>query len=235
MPHVPLSALRCGCLAVLMALPLLWGGARADPARLTVSGTGQISAVPDMATVTLGVSRAAPAAAEALEAMSADAEAVLARLAAAGIAPRDIQTTGLTVAPRWQPGSPGRPAQVDGYEASTRVTVQIRDLDALGQVLAAVAAAGANLFQGLDFGLADPAPARNEARRRAVADARARAALYAEALGLPLGPLLALDEGGGGSAPAPRAAYAMASDAVPVAAGEITLSATVTLVYALGP
>ena len=113
--------------------------------------------------------------------------------------------------------------------------VRVRDLSILGEVLDAVARDGANSFEGLTFGLADPAAAGDAARRAAVADARRKAALYAEAAGVALGPLLSFAESGG--APVPqmmaRAEMAMASDAVPVAPGELTLTQRVTLTYAL--
>lgn len=112
----------------------------------------------------------------------------------------------------------------------------MRDLSALGSVLDAVIADGANSFQGLNFGLQDPEPTLDEARRRAVADGLRKAALYAAAAGVRLGPLTSLSEAGSNQ-PRPEMMQAarMSSDAVPVAPGEVTVSASVTMVFAIAP
>jgi uncharacterized protein YggE len=86
------------------------------------------------------------------------------------------------------------------------------------------------------FGLADPAPAMNEARRRAVADAMARAELLATAAGVPLGPVVSISEGGSGGWPAPAYRMEAVSDSpVPVAAGQVSTQASVTMVFSIGP
>jgi uncharacterized protein YggE len=230
-------------LALLLTLAPALAAAQPAPgaaeARLTLAAEGQVEAVPDMATITLGVAREAGSAAEASAAMAEAAEALLEALAAAGIAERDIRTSALSLAPTRAPrDSDGNPGEITGYEAETTVTIRVRALDRLGAVLDTAIGSGANRMQGLALGLSDPQPLMDEARRRAVAEAARRAALYAEAAGLALGPLLALDETGGAE-PRPfaaRADMAMAQSApVPVAAGEITLTARVTVTYALGP
>ena len=208
-------------------------------ARLTLTAEGQVEAVPDMATITLGVAREGESAAEASAAMAEAADALLQALVGAGLAERDIRTSALTLAPRRAPrDSAGRAGEITGYEASTTVTVRLRALDRLGAVLDTAIGSGANRMQGLALGLSDPQPLMDEARRRAVAEAARRAALYAEAAGLTLGPLLMLSETGAAE-PRPfaaRADMALAqSAAMPVAAGEITLTARVTVTYALGP
>jgi uncharacterized protein YggE len=115
------------------------------------------------------------------------------------------------------------------------VTVVLRDLDALGGVLDAVLGDGANSLGGLSFGMSDDAALRDEARRAAVADATAKARVLAEAAGVMLGPLEEIVEGGGFDGPLPRARMDMAmAEAVPVAPGELTISATVTMTWAIG-
>jgi uncharacterized protein YggE len=119
--------------------------------------------------------------------------------------------------------------------ASNVVTIRARDLDRLGALLDAVVTTGANQLNSLTFGLSDPQPATDEARKRAVADARARAALYAEAAGVALGPILSITEGGGYQPPQPMYRRELAMDAgVPVAGGEVSVSASVTITYAIG-
>lgn len=203
--------------------------------RLTVSGRGTAEAVPDMATLTLGVTHEAETADRAMDKVSADLFGVLERLRAAGIAERDLQTRGLTLSPVWTNYDAGRQREITGFAASNLLTVRVREMDRLGAVLNEVVGAGANSFRGLSFGLQDPAPAMAAARRAAVADAMAKAALYAEAAGVTLGPVLSLEEGSANT-PRPLMARAMneASDAVPVAPGEVSLSASVSMVFALG-
>jgi hypothetical protein len=217
---------------IVLAAPLA-AAAQEEAGRITVTAEGRATAAPDLAVITLGVEREAPSAAEAVAAMASGAEAVLAAVEDAGIAGRDVQTRGLDLSPRRERREGPGQGEIVGYVASTTVTVRVRELDSLGAVLDSVVGAGANLFRGLSFDLSDRQAAEDEARRAAVAEARRRAALYAEAAGVELGPLVRLEEAGG--APRPemmRTASAMADGAaVPVAEGELELTARVTLVY----
>lgn len=221
-------------LCTLLALAPMAALADETVRRLTVTGEGVAEAVPDMATIRVGVQNGAATAAEAMASTSAAMAAVLERLAGAGVAPRDVQTSGLSLSPVYdysrQDGSP--PRQV-GFEARNGVTVRLRDIAAVGTVLDALVSDGANTLEGITFGLQDPVPAMDEARRRAVAEARRKAELYAEAAGVRLERLVSLDEARGLS-PRPEMfarAAAVADAAVPVAEGELSLSASVTMVY----
>ncbi len=215
-------------------------GNDASGGRLTVTGEGRVESVPDMATITLGVTSEAKSAAEAMDRTSRATAAVLERLKAAGIADRDMQTRDLHLSPIWENRSSSsgntRP-RIAGYEASNTVLVRVRALDDLGRILDDVVEGGANLFQGLSFGLQNPGPVQDEARRAAVADAMRKAALYAGAAGLTLGPVLELAEAGA-VAPMPVAMerIALMSEPVPVAAGEVSTVAHVTMVLRIsGP
>ncbi|MBW6505536.1 MAG: SIMPL domain-containing protein [Rhodobacteraceae bacterium] len=217
-------------LLVGLALP-----AAADPvpAQMTVTGEGRSIAAPDMASLNLGVVTRGLTAAEALGANSAALAAVLARLAADGIASRDIQTSGLSVSARYDYSDTGE-GRVLGYDARNMVTVRVRDLPALGALIDAAFAAGTNEFNGLSFGLADDRAATDAARRAAVADARARAALYAEAAGVSLGRIVTIAESAGNEVPQPmslRAASLAAAPPVPVAEGELSIAAQITIVF----
>ncbi len=211
--------------------------AEQQPARLTVTGEGRATAAPDMATISLGVMAADVEAALAVREMSDRMAAVLNRLTEAGIEPRDVQTSGLSVTPRWQdqPRNGGKQPVIEAFVASTQVTVRVRDLDSLGGLLDAVVQDGANTFRGLTFGLQEPQPKQDEARQAAVKEAARKAALYAEAAGVALGPILSIDENGGGQPRMMRAEMASfaADDGMPVAAGEVGLSASVTITYSL--
>ncbi|QYK43159.1 MAG: SIMPL domain-containing protein [Paracoccaceae bacterium] len=232
-------------LAALAALPLVAFGlpARADAPlplaaipQITVTGEGQVEAAPDLATLTLGVTTEGVTAAEALSANSAALATVIANLRAAGIEGRDIQTSGLSLNPVWSNYSGDRPQRIDRYQAVNGVTVRVRALDGLGTVLDAAVKDGANTLNGLAFGMAEPGPLMDEARNRAVADARRRAELLAAAAGVRLGRVLTIGEGGGGGMPAPmfRADAALASP-VPVEQGEVAIRASVTVVWELLP
>jgi uncharacterized protein YggE len=201
--------------------------------RITVSGEGSVAVVPDMALITVGAAAEAETAKAAMDQTSGITAAILDRLTEAGVAERDMQTSDLSLNPVWshRASSETRPT-IDGYEASNRVTVRVRDLTALGTILDAVLSDGANTLGGVQFLVADPAPALNEARVKAVADARARAELFATAAGVTLGSLVSLTEGGA-SMPRPEMmGMARIADAgVPMAQGELDIQARVTLVY----
>ncbi|PRY24977.1 hypothetical protein CLV78_102151 [Aliiruegeria haliotis] len=207
--------------------------------RMTVVGEGRVTAAPDMATISLGVLAEDEQAARAVAAMSADLEAVLARLREAGISPEDLQTSGLSVQPRWSDRSydtNGRRA-IETFTASSEITVRVRDLDRLGAVLDRAARDGANLLHGLRFGLQDPQPREDDARRAAVAEAARKAALYAEAAGVTLGPILSIAEQGNARPLMMRAEMdaGVGASGVQVAAGELAVTASVIIVYALEP
>lgn len=204
---------------------------------ITVTGEGRVDSRPDMATISLGVTTQGATATEAMAGNSAEVEKVLANLRAAGIEERDIQTSGLSLNPNWdtQYASEGGAPKIAGYIAMNMVTVRVRALDSLGTVLDAAVKDGANTLNGVTFGLADPDPALDEARKRAVADAQRRAELLTGAAGMSLGAIRSITEGGGYGVPAPmyRMDAAQASGAVPVAEGEVTLTSTVTIVWSL--
>lgn len=218
--------------AVAMAMALA-GPAAAEgvaPA-ITVSAEGRVEVAPDMARLRVGVVERASAPAEALERASAATRAMLERMAAAGIAPRDLQTSELSLDAVWQ-RDPGRDEmRIAGYEARNVVTVRVRELSRLGEVLDEAVTVGANRFDGVQFGLSDPSGPADEARRRAVAEALRKAALYADAAGVPLGPVLRIvEEGTGTPRPQPmRSAEMVSSSAVPVAEGELEITARVTV------
>ncbi len=242
-----------GALAALLLAPLhgglsgesrpVWAGAAvaqgmapAEAARtLSIDGTGRVELAPDMAMVRIGVTHQDRVAATALRQTSDAVAAMLARLEGLGVAARDMQTAGLSLNPVWRDssGQQGQPSPW-GFEASNIVSLRLRDLDALGPVLDALVSDGANRLDGVSFGLQDPESAMDEARRLAVADARRKAALFAEAAGVALGQVISLSETGGGMPrPVMMEMAAMRSDAVPIAAGEVGISASVQMVFAL--
>jgi uncharacterized protein YggE len=217
------AALTCG----------LAGASRADtaPATITVTGTATVNVVPDLATISLGVTTKGDTAAAAMAANSTALNAVIARLKAAGIGERDMQTSNLSLNPNWVSSPDGQQQEIRGYIASNMLTVQVRAMDTTGAVLDAAIADGANTLNSLTFGLQNQRPQEDQARKAAVADALARANLLVEAAGVKLGPILSISEDGG-MQPGPQPMYRMADSAsVPVAAGEVGVSASVTIVF----
>lgn len=205
------------------------------PATITVTGEGQSAAPPDMAEISLGVRMTAPTALEAVDRTSAALGAVLQRLEAMGIAARDMQTEALALNQIWDRRTATGEARPGSFEASNTLSVRVRDLDRLGEILQAALSDGANALSGLRFGFIDPGPVQDAARRAAVADAMARARLYAEAAGVRLGPVLSISEGAARSSPVTRGGEmrAMAMASLPVATGESEVSAQVTMVFAI--
>lgn len=204
------------------------------PAQITVTGEGQVQRSPDIATLSLGVTTQGKTAAEAMTANNAALAAVMERLTKAGISGRDLQTTNLSLNPNWSQSSsqPNAAAEISSYTASNQLTVTIRKLDTLGQVLDAAITDGANTLNGLSFGLAEAKPVIDEARKAAVADAQARAALLVEAAGAKLGRIVSISESQNYGGPMPM--FRQAADAVgsvPLAGGDVATTANVTVVY----
>lgn len=236
------GVMRGAALAMALSLPMTAGAwaqdsaATAEAMVITVTGEGRVDQAPDMATLSLGVTTEGATAAEALSANSAEIARVLERLSAAGVEARDVQTSGLSVNPNWQHNSSGEAPKIAGFIASNGVTVRIRALEGLGAVLDAAVKDGANQLNGVEFGLQDPRPSQDEARRRAVADAKARAELLAGAAGVKLGAIRSISESMGMQPPMPMfrmVAEAAAGALVPVAGGEVSTAANVTIVWAI--
>lgn len=233
-PFLPRS-LRAAVLALPLMLPLALPALADTPATITVTGRGAVEAVPDMAVLSLGVTTSAATAAEAMAANSAALKAVIDRLTQAGFAERDVQTSNLSLNPNWEgQGQDGAPLRIASYTASNQVMIRVRDLATLGAVLDSVVTDGANTMNGLSFGLSEPRPAEDAALRAAVEDARAKAELMASAAGAQLGRILSVSEQGGYAPPMPMfRADAMMAESVPIAPGEISTQASVTIVWEL--
>lgn len=202
---------------------------------ITITGQGAVETVPDMASIDIGVAHQAGTAGEALSRTSAAVRDVITRLEAAGIAARDMQTQGLSLQPVWsRQTNTDTPRKITGFVARNGLMVRVRALDSLGEILDAVVQDGANTFNGLQFSVQDPDAAIAEARAEAVRDAMSKAQQLAEAAGVTLGPVQSISEMGGTPRPVmmEMSAARMASD-VPVAAGEVSLSAQVSMVFAI--
>lgn len=221
-------------LALVALLPAAAPVLAQDAATLTVTGQGRVAAVPDMATLRVGVEARGDDAAQAMDSVSATMQGLLAVLDEMQVAERDRQSSNLSLDLVHRNGSVS-PGERDGeYRARNTLSVTLRDMERLGEVLQALLDEGANDFSGLSFGLQEPRPYEDEARRQAVQDARARAELYAGAAGVTLGPIRSISEGGTEGGPNPMmgmARMAASPEAMPVTAGETEVRADVTVVW----
>jgi uncharacterized protein YggE len=215
-------------LAALLAAP-----AWADPRTITINGHGEVHAVPDMAEVRAGVTITAPTAAQALTANSSRMQSVFAALRKLGVPEKNIQTTNFYISPQYTNGDNNTPRRLTGYQVNNDVTVRLEDIGKVGSALDTLVAAGTNQMNGISFSIQNPVPVLERARTEAVADARTRAETYAKAAGVSLGSILSISEGGG-EAPRPvmyRMAAAMAPAPPPIAAGEQTITADVSMTW----
>lgn len=226
-----MRALNSLLLAAVLSLPAAAWAETPAPALITVTGEGIVRAAPDQAMLMIGVTTQADTAAAAMAANSTALATVLARLTEAGIAERDMQTSNLSINPNWTGYDSGSTPTISSYVATNQLDVRIRALDSLGAVIDAAVSDGANTLNGLTFGVTDQTPLLNEARKLAVADARARAEVLVTAAGGSLGRLVSVTEGGGYSGPAPMFRADQAASAPPVQGGEVGLTSTVTITY----
>ncbi|WP_183425828.1 SIMPL domain-containing protein [Luteimonas sp. RC10] len=209
--------------------------APADGTMLSISARAEASRVPDIATLSTGV---VTQAADANGAMRANAEQMTrltAAIKAAGIAERDVQTSGINLSPQYHYAE-NQPPTITGYQASNTVNLKVRDLRRLGSVLDALVANGANQINGPTFEIDNAEAVEDEARAAALKLAQQRAELYANSLGMRVRRIVSISEGGGFAPPRPAMAMRMvAQDAsTPIAPGESSLSANLNVVFELG-
>lgn len=209
-----------------------------NPATISIRATASVNAVPDLVIITGGVVTHGKTAGQAVSGNSEAMAKVLQAYRDAGIDEKDIATSGFSIQPQYVypkkvSGSSSEAPRIVGYSVTNRVTVKVRDRDALGGILDKVVSSGANVMDGLSFTLADPVPVLDEARKKAAAAARRKAQLYAASFGVRLGRIVAISEATG--RPAPRgeriALAARSSSDVPIAVGEQSYSASVTVTW----
>ena len=210
---------------------------------ISMTGTGEVSGKPDMAIISSGVVTQGKTARDALNANTQAMNRIFEVLQSADIEMRDIQTSSFSVTPQYvysdrrDENGYQRPPQISGYQVANTLTVQVRDLDNLGTLLDSVVSVGSNQINSISVAVSDTAPLLDDARRAAMADAIAKAQLYTEAAGVNLGKILSISETGAFFAPPPNmelmARMEMSSSPVPVAAGELSFSKQITVVWEL--
>jgi uncharacterized protein len=203
------------------------------PRTLTVSATGEAAAVPDIARITAGVATEAPTAKEALARNASAMTKVIAAIKSAGVGSADIQTTSISLSPRYTNARPAEASKLQGFTVRNQVRFAFRRIDALGGIIDTVVAAGANQLHGIAFEVGNEKELIDTARTRAMETAWKRAALYASAAKASLGEVLQIDENvSQGPQPYIRTTRAEFSP-TPVEAGSQTLAVTVSVTFAL--
>jgi len=214
----------------LLAAPAL--AQSIPPAVISTTGEATVSVAPDLAQIDGGVTSEAKTAREASDANNAAMGKVLLALKGAGIEEKDFQTSRLSLQPQSAPNRPG-PSTIVGYRASNRVTVRLREVAKLANVIDTMVGAGANDIGGINFMVSQASKLLDEAREQAIADARRKAEIYAKAAGVTLGAPLSISEEGAPGPIAYRKMVAGMAASAPVAQGEETLRITVSVSWAI--
>jgi uncharacterized protein YggE len=209
----------------------------ADGTLLSVSASAEVKHAPDIASMSAGVVTQAADANAAMRANADRMQEVMAAIRAAGIADKDIRTSGINLNPQYRYAE-NQPPAITGYQASNTVNLKVRDLARLGKVLDALVASGANQVNGPSFDIDQPDAVQDEARRAALGKAQARAEMYAKTLGLRVRRIVSISEGGSFSPPVPMPMVRMAamnkSADTEVSPGENTVGASLEVVFELG-
>ena len=227
------------------------GSGNATPATITVSGTGKSSASPDVAQFSFTVSHDAKTMSDAQSAVTTQANALVAQLKQAGVAPKDIQTSDFSAYPKYENRAVASPAiicannycpppvsnqVIVGYTVSTTYSIKVRDLTQAGAIATLITSANVSSVSGPNFTLDDPKSLQNQARDLAIADAKDQAHILAKQLGVRLVRITDFQENGGGN-PVPMYATAMKSDmagsapAPDLEAGQTTANVNVSITY----
>lgn len=232
------SAFAFGFIAAALLAPL---SARAHddgtPKRfISLTVTGQVATKPDQVDISTGVTSQAETAKQALANNSEAMAEVVAALKAEGIDAKDIQTSEFSVQPLYEERKEGvtRSPNIVGYQVTNSVHLTLHDPAKLGTILDKVVSLGANEINAIEFGVSEPAPLKDEARKRAMKEAFATAKLYAEAAGANLGNVLTITEEAGIVVPrASGRVMEMKAPAPPIEAGTAMVEVRINVTFAL--
>ena len=203
---------------------------------ITVTGTGKVTLTPDIAYISIGVQTQNASAKDAVAENTTQAQTVITAIKGFGVADKDIQTTNFNIYPQQQYDTNGKMTGII-YVVDNTVYVTIRDLSKLGDLLDSSVTSGANNINSIQFDVADKTAALSQARLAAVADAKKQADELTKATSVGLGDVQSisyLDT----TAPitvqyAKADTLAAPAASVPVQAGSMQISTTVTIVYGL--
>ena len=210
-------------------------------AEFSILGTGTIVTEPDVAFISTGIVSEGETAEEALAQNSNSMVNVFKVLEDAGIERKHIQTSNFSVQPRYvhhraKQGEEQRPPRIVGYTVNNTVTVKIVELDNTGKVISEVVKFGSNSLGNIRFDVSNRQELMDEARVKAVEDAKRKAEIYTKAAGVSLGKVLAISEGGARQQPrrfkAAARSLAVADAApAPVSGGEASISVRVNMTW----
>lgn len=242
MPAITLRNIAFGAVIGMMIAPTLASAQEAShkPATISVSGLGTSTVVPDLATMSFAVVKQAKNASDAMSENSKALSDVIKALRDAGIEDRDLQTSHFSIQPiyrQFEPKDGAYPApEITGYQVSNGVTIRVRDLTKLGSVIDSSVSLGINQGGDISFSNDETTKVVEEARKKAVEDAIAKAKTLATSAGVKLGRVLEISENQY-RANAQPIAYAsmakMADEAAPVAAGENAYNVMVNVTFAI--
>ncbi len=223
-----------------------WGATAAEdaiPRTITVQGTGSVTAKPDQATIITGVVTRAGTPSGAISDNNQNMAKLFETLTRFGIPERLRQTSTFSVHPVYgqrppQPPLPGqKPSaptrEIVAFEARNQLSVTVEDLSNVGNVLGALVRAGSNVLSGIRFGTKDQDRLLDSARANAIQDAKRRAGIYAKEAGVTVGQVLQISEGGAITPSRPMLARSAVAESVPLAPGEQSFTAQVTVTFAL--
>jgi len=202
---------------------------------ISITASGSVSARPDEASVSIGVSSSARTAKAALDANSALMRPVIDSLKRAGLEDKDIATSEFNLQPAYAYTNDGKPPKLTGYQVSNTVTARVRQIEKLGEILDMVVGEGSNQVSGVRFSVSNAEVLKDQARKAAVANATRMAKTYAEAAGVALGEVQSIIEGVAPS-PSPRPVLAQAARGAgpaPIEPGDQLLESQVTMVWAI--
>ncbi len=202
---------------------------------ITVGGTGIVKIAPDVADISVGVTITRPTVREARSVAASQMAAVIAALKKAGVADKDIQTSGLSLSPVYDYSNSGKAPRITGYQVSNSVTATVRDLDTVSDVVDGAMKAGATDMGGITFRVDDPTAAQAQARTAAVKDARAKADALAKAAGVSIAGVATISEVSY-TPPVPMPYMAAggakaADEATPIQVGTNDVSVSVNVVF----
>jgi uncharacterized protein YggE len=206
---------------------------------ITVVGVGRVNLVPDIAKINVGVETRAATVSAAKDTVDRQMETILATLKELSVAEKDIQSSYYSIYYEQEPYQPsareeGSAAQPQGvYRVSSMLEVTVRDVEKAGAVLDAVVAAGANQVYGVNLTVSDNQKWQNEAREKAIADAKARAEEFARLTGVELGQVLSVSEVIGGVAPYVAYAERGMGGGGGISPGELEMSTQVQVTFAI--
>jgi uncharacterized protein YggE len=201
---------------------------------ITVVGTGQAFGTPDVATVNIGVETQSASVQQAVTENSTRMNKILMELKGQGIADKDIRTSNYSVFTDQQPNPTGTTPITPTlfYRVSNQVSVMVRDVSKIGNVMDTVVSAGANNIFGVNFSVAEPSKLEGDARAKAMADAKERAQNLAILAGVSLGDVVNVSEVVNSPAPLLRSEVAASvSGNTPIQPGSLDITMSVQVSY----